>query len=413
MYLSYENIDNIKNLFVVEKFFTNSSDAESYLIQNSVNPEIYRCDPRYFFAIKSEKELIIEQANIERYFNNFIKSESINIIFSGFATYGIWTIPHEIARSMGISSYRMLDFHHLNLDLSKSRTWFTNDIYMETWEKEEYRFNWNSKNVESFIDNYIKGIKENNIVLTQTALPHQGLFYANSFSLVFKNVIRMFIRNDNKSIHRIKSVFNYFFTKKKQSDISDLNSNFLIFPLNAAYDEQLLLRGSYIKDIYSSIQIICNSLPLGMKLIIRQHPVDPGGLSYYKIRKLLLKNADLHIVDHNIPLNQLIAKSSGMITVNSTSAFDSLINEKPVFVLGRTFYSNTDAVTTVKDIRNLTQELNSFIKKGFKIEQFNAFVNILKNICFESYPEPNNNENISYHEHLGLAIKSKLELMEK
>ena len=57
-----------------------------------------------------------------------------------------------------------------------------------------------------------------------------------------------------------------------------------------------------------------------------------------------------------------------MITVNSTSAFDSLINKKPVFVLGRTFYSNSNSVTTIKDIRNLTEEIDSFIKKGFELE---------------------------------------------
>ena len=113
-------------------------------------------------------------------------------------------------------------------------------------------------------------------------------------------------------------------------------------------------------------------------------------------------------MDHNIPLNELIIKSQGMITVNSTSAFDSLINKKPVFVLGRTYYSNSKAVTTIKDIRNLTQEINHFIKKGFELEQINSFKEILKNICYESYPEPKNLDSGDYHEHLGLAIKSEV-----
>ena len=98
-----------------------------------------------------------------------------------------------------------------------------------------------------------------------------------------------------------------------------------------------------------------------------------------------------------------------MITVNSTSAFDSLVNKKPVFVLGRTFYSNSKAVTTLKDIKRLTQEIDSFIKQGFKKEQLEAFKDILKNIIYESYPEPNNRENNDYHKHLGLAINSKCE----
>ena len=57
----------------------------------------------------------------------------------------------------------------------------------------------------------------------------------------------------------------------------------------------------------------------------------------------------------------------------------------------------------------ITQEIDSFIKQGFKKEQLEAFKDILKNIIYESYPEPNNRENNDYHKHLGLAINSKCE----
>ena len=78
---------------------------------------------------------------IEKYFRDFIEKNKIDIIFSGYASYGIWTIPHEIAKSKMINSYRMFDFGYLNIDLSTPRTWFTQDIYMESWEKKEHRFN--------------------------------------------------------------------------------------------------------------------------------------------------------------------------------------------------------------------------------------------------------------------------------
>jgi len=409
IFISYEELDNIENLYAVEKHFKNLKEAESYLVNSSISPEMYRCDPRYFFEIKSESQLIIEQANIEKYFHNFILNKNIDIIFSGAASYGIWTIPHEIGKSKKINSYRMFDFSHLNIDISQPRTWFTQDIYMESWEVGNYKFNWDDGEVESFIDNYLKGIEKDNIVLSKTAIPHRNLFYADSIFQIIKNFLRMFVRNDNASRHRLNAVYNLYKTRKIETSIEDLNFKFLIYPLNAAYDEQLLLRGTYIKDIYSSIQMLCNSLPLGVKLVIRQHPVDPGGLNYKKIKYLLSNNKNLHIVNHNIPLNKLINKSSGMITVNSTSAFDSLVNKKPVFVLGRTFYSDSKATTTVKDIRKLTQEIDSFMKQGFKIEQLNAFKDILKNIIYESYPGPYSKDSDDYNKHLGLAIKSKCE----
>ena len=181
IFLSYEKLNNVENLFIVEKYFKNIEKAERYLLDSSISPEMYRCDPRYFFEIKSENELIIEQANIERYYNNFILNENIDIVFSGAASYGIWTIPHEISKSKKINSYRMYDFSHLNIDISEPRTWFTQDIYMESWEIENYKFSWNDVEVESFINDYFNGIKENSIVLSKTAIPHRNLFYADSF----------------------------------------------------------------------------------------------------------------------------------------------------------------------------------------------------------------------------------------
>ena len=412
-YLSYDQYLKIENLLVVENYYSEEASAKDYLVENSLTPELHKCDPRHFYAIKSEGQLIIEQANIDRYFKEIIKSKKIDIIFSGAATYNIWTVPHEIAKSNNIHSYRMFDMSYINVDISQPRTWFSQDIYMQSWEKDEHKFKWVNEQIDNCLNTYIDQVEKNNINLSQTALLAQNDFYANSIFLFFKNIIRFFFRNDNKSLHRIKSIYNVFFTKKKHTRLSNLDFNFLIYPLNALYDEQLLLRGIYIKDIYSSIQILCNTLPLGVNLVIKQHPVDPGGLSYRKIKELLKLNKNLYIVDHKIPLSNLIKKSRGMITVNSTSAFDSLINKKPVFVLGRTFYSNSNSVTTIKDIRNLTEEIDSFIKKGFELEQLDSFKEILKNIYYESYPEPNNLKNIDYHEHLGLAIKNKLEIIEK
>ena len=40
------------------------------------------------------------------------------------------------------------------------------------------------------------------------------------------------------------------------------------------------------------------------------------------------------------------------------------------------------------------------MKQGFKIEQLDAFKDILKNIIYESYPEPNSKDSHDYNEHL-------------
>ena len=86
--------------------------------------------------------------------------------------------------------------------------------------EKKHRFNWESDKVNFFIEEYIKG--ENNIVLSQTAMPHRDLFYANSVFLLLKNFIN-FLRKDNQSIHRIGSVFSLYLTKENKQDLKILN----------------------------------------------------------------------------------------------------------------------------------------------------------------------------------------------
>ena len=80
LFLSYEKLSGINNLFTVKRYFENEIEAEKYLLENSQIAEMYRCDPRHFFGIKTESELIVEQANIEKYFRDFIEKNKIDII---------------------------------------------------------------------------------------------------------------------------------------------------------------------------------------------------------------------------------------------------------------------------------------------------------------------------------------------
>ena len=71
--------NNVENLFIVEKYLKTLENGK-ILLDSSISPEMYRCDPRYFLKL-NWKWIIIEQA-IERYYNNFL-NENIDIVFSG------------------------------------------------------------------------------------------------------------------------------------------------------------------------------------------------------------------------------------------------------------------------------------------------------------------------------------------
>ena len=49
---------------------------------------------------------------------------------------------------------------YINVDISQPRTWFSQDIYMQSWEKDEHKFKWDNKQIDNCLNTYIDQVEK-------------------------------------------------------------------------------------------------------------------------------------------------------------------------------------------------------------------------------------------------------------
>ncbi len=167
------------------------------------------------------------------------------------------------------------------------------------------------------------------------------------------------------------------FEKGSISQLYNLYSGgYILIPLQTPSDAQLSMasRGwSNEKLVKESLKAL---LDCGAKeiLVFKTHPLDENA---HKLREFIYKEAKACGLSHKVKafrsgkLGKLAQKSSGMIVINSTSAFSALNYHVPVLVLGDAIFRHETIVTVGYEKQAIKEFLlkrlvkNSLIIKNF------------------------------------------------
>ncbi len=133
---------------------------------------------------------------------------------------------------------------------------------------------------------------------------------------------------------------------------------FYFFPLHVFDDSQITVRNPEFYDQSWVIDRIANALPAGMKLVVKMHPGLDGAVPLAFLRKMRALR-EVHLLDASVNAHQVIEKSAGIISINSTVGLEALIHGKPVLVLGRWTFGNLGMTRHIKDFAALPQALAS------------------------------------------------------
>ncbi len=124
----------------------------------------------------------------------------------------------------------------------------------------------------------------------------------------------------------------------------EMEPRFFLFPLQLPGDYQIRIHaplGDLYKLVESVIRSFARHAPGDMRLLLKTHPID-NGLSDWKQRIATIAEAQgvagrVDLIDGG-DLDRLIARSEGVVTVNSTVGLTALIAGKPVICLGASIY---------------------------------------------------------------------------
>lgn len=148
---------------------------------------------------------------------------------------------------------------------------------------------------------------------------------------------------------------------------------YFFIPFQCNGDSVIIQHSSFIQNMWQLFDVIlevAKAFP-EIEFCIKEHPSCPEDYSklYEKLQESSLQN--VYFKNSGVT-EELIKKSLGVITINSSVGFESLLFEKPVISLGDAAY-NIDCITmNVSDIKGVVEALNMVLQGWTPDKELNA-----------------------------------------
>lgn len=131
---------------------------------------------------------------------------------------------------------------------------------------------------------------------------------------------------------------------------------YLFYPFHVPLDVQLTVRSPECLDQERLVMRIVEALPSGMMLYVKEHPASIGAHSPTSLKRVL-GSGRVRLIHPSVGSYDLIRNSRAIVTVNSKVGMEALIQEKPVLVLGQTYYRGQGLTVDADISGNLSEAL--------------------------------------------------------
>jgi capsular polysaccharide export protein len=162
-------------------------------------------------------------------------------------------------------------------------------------------------------------------------------------------------KRKSKSQVVLQSIF------KENFKDAQLPEKFIFLPFQVHDDTQILLFSPNIATMSQLLETVWQGVNKynerekdNLRIVVKEHPSDFGRVNYNKLKKKFPKV----IFVNDYSTEELIKKSQGVITINSSVGIEALFYYKQVFTLGNAFYNIPGIVTSVPDHHNLSEYLD-------------------------------------------------------
>ena len=155
------------------------------------------------------------------------------------------------------------------------------------------------------------------------------------------------------------------------------------FPLHAEPDVALLRIGDFYSDQITVIKNIAQSLPIEMKLFVKEHPsmwaVGWRDTDFYK---QISKLPNVTLIHPSVSSELMIQKSSFVITIAGTAALEATFYEKPVVVFSDINCSTLSSVFKINDLKDLPKIIKKCLNSKVNLIELNHFFHQVEKSTF-------------------------------
>jgi hypothetical protein len=112
---------------------------------------------------------------------------------------------------------------------------------------------------------------------------------------------------------------------------------FVLFPLNSEPEIAISVYNRYRRNQIEVARDIAESLPMGMKLVVKEHPRSWGQrpVGYYR---RLAQIPNLLIAPADVPVREFITRAAAVVVLSSFVGLEAVLAGKPVLTLGANLY---------------------------------------------------------------------------
>ena len=127
---------------------------------------------------------------------------------------------------------------------------------------------------------------------------------------------------------------------------------YIYFPLHVDPEITTLTYAPFYANQIAVIENIAKSIPMGYALAVKEHPYMYGlrSISFYRQLAKLPNVILVHPLEDNY---EVIKNAEAVIVLTGTVGLESIVMEKPLFVLGNVFYNQYDLACKVDNIKEL------------------------------------------------------------
>ena len=192
---------------------------------------------------------------------------------------------------------------------------------------------------------------------------------------------------DKRVSFELKSKRRESFMNKNLKNKVQTKSPFIYYPLHQEIERALLLGAPFYLNQFEIIKNIAKSLPIGYKLIVKDHPLMRlrGWRSISEMKKIM-KIQSVELLHPKSNSFELIKKSNLVFTINGSASIEAAIYQKPSIILADTGPFQLPSMYKVNSFNELPMAIRTCLDKKVKRDDVIRYINAIEknSIIFES-----------------------------
>lgn len=108
---------------------------------------------------------------------------------------------------------------------------------------------------------------------------------------------------------------------------------------------------------------VARCLPYGYLLYVKEHPTNPGDLSFRELNDLR-KVPNIRVLHPSVSAHNIVANSGAVCVLQGTTGWEAFLMQKPVVALSRPFFAYSELTFAVRDIADLAKTFREAITQA-------------------------------------------------